>query len=87
MSSKNDTNDLSQISIIFITRPKYDLLTNKHLIDLLYDERKSLISIFSWCNGVYIVALRKDRLALSHGDNHFDILFISLAENHLETNY
>ena len=87
MSSKNDTNDLSQISIIFITRPKNHLLTNKHLIDLLYDERKSLISIFSWCNGVYIVALGKDRLALSHGDNHFDILFISLAENHLETNY
>ena len=87
MSSKNDTNDLSQISIIFITRPKNHQLTNKHLMDFLYDEMKSLISIFSRCNSVNIVALRKDRLALSQGDNHFDILFISLAENHLETNY
>ena len=58
-------------------------------MDLLYDEMKRLISIFSWCNGVNIVALRKDRLALSVGDKHFDIilLFISLAENHLQTNY
>ena len=48
---------------------------------------KSLISIFSWGNGVNIVALREDRLALSHGDNHFDILSITLAENHPQTNY
>ena len=34
-----------------------------------------------------IVALRKDRLALSHGDNHFDLLSITLAEIHLQTNY
>ena len=47
---------------------------------------KSLISIFSWGNGVKIVALRKDRLALSHEDNHFDIIFITLAVNHLGTN-
>ena len=66
MSSNNDTKELSQISLIFITRPLNHLHTNKQLTDLLYNEMDSLISIFSWCNGVDIVALRKDRLALSH---------------------
>ena len=86
MSSNNDTKALSQVSVILITRPKNHLLTNKELIDILYNEMKSLSSIFSRCNGVKIVVLRKDRLALSHGDNHFDLLFITLTENHLHTN-
>ena len=86
MSSNNATKALSQVLLILITRPSNHLLTNKQLIDLLYNEMKSLNSIFSWCNGMKIVVLRKDRLALSHGDNHFDILFITLAENHLHTN-
>ena len=33
-----------------------------------------------------IVVLRKDRLALAHGDNQFDLLFITIAKNHLHTN-
>ena len=86
VSSNNDTKALSQVSVILITRPKNHLLTNKELIDILYNEMKSLSSIFSRCNGVKIVVLRKDRLALSHGDNHFDLLFITLTENHLHTN-
>ena len=87
MSSNNNTKALSQVKIILITRPKNLLLTNKLLINILYNEMKSLNSIFSWCNGVKIVVLRKHRLAISHGDNHFDLLFITLAENHLQTNY
>ena len=43
-------------------------------------EMKSLSSIFSRCNAVKIVVLRKDRLTLSHGDNHFDLFVITLAE-------
>ena len=85
MSCNNGTKSLSQVSHI-ITRPSNHLLTNKQLIDIQYNEMKSLNSIFSSCNGVKIVVLRKDRLSLSHGDNHFDILFITLAENHLHTN-
>ena len=68
MSSNNATKALSQVLLILITRPSNHLLTNKQLIDLLYNEMKSLISIFSRGNGVNIVVLRKDRLALSHGD-------------------
>ena len=83
VSSNNDTKALCQVSIILITRPKNHLLTNKLLFDIIYNEMKSLNSIFSWCNGVKIVVLWKDRLALSHGDNHFDLLLITLAENHL----
>ena len=49
---------------------------HKQPIEILYNEMKSLNSLFSWCNGVKIVVLRKDRLALSHGDNHFDIIII-----------
>ena len=49
---------------------------HKQLIDILYNEMKSLNSIFSWCNGVKIVVLRIHQLALSHGDNHFDIIII-----------
>ena len=90
MSSNNDTKALSpcdnHFSLNFITRPQNNLLTNKRLIDLLYNEMKSLISIFSWCNAVNIVALWKDRLALSHWDNRFDINFTTLPENHLQTN-
>ena len=59
---------------------------HKQLIVLLYIEMKRSSSLFSWCNGVKIVVLRKDRLALSHEDNHFDINFITPAENHLKTN-
>ena len=47
---------------------------------------KSSSSIFSWCRGVKIVVSRKDRIALSHGDNHFDTFVITLAENRLLTN-
>ena len=83
MSSNNDRKALCQVSIILITRPKNHLLTNKLLFDILNNEMKSLNSIFSWCNGVKIVVLWKDRLVLSHGDNHFDLLLITLAENHL----
>ena len=70
MSSNNDTKALSlcdnHFSLNFITRPQNHLLTNKRLIDLLHNEMKCLISFFRWCIGVNIVALRKDRLALSH---------------------
>ena len=70
MSSNNDTKALSlgdnHFSFNSITRPQNHLLTNKQIVDLLYNEMKSLISIFSWCIGVNIVALRKDRLALLH---------------------
>ena len=70
MSSNNDTKALSlcdnHFSLNLITRPQNHLLTNKRLIDLLHNEMKCLISIFSWCIGANIVALRKDRLALSH---------------------
>ena len=73
VSSNNDTKALSlcdsYLSLICITRPKNHLPTNKQLINLLYDEIESLSSIFRWCNGVKIVVSRKDRLALSHGDN------------------
>ena len=86
MASNKDTKALSQVSVILITRPENHLLTNKLLINILYNEMKSLNSIFILCNGVKIVVLRKDRLALSQGDNHFDLLFITLAENHLHTN-
>ena len=41
---------------------------------------KSLSSIFSRWNAVKIVVLRKDRLTLSHGDNHFDLFVITPAE-------
>ena len=90
MSSNNDTKALplcdNHVSLIFITQPENHLLTNKQLIDLLYNEIKSLSSIFSWCTGVKIVVSRKDRLALSHEENHFDMCFVTLAENHLGTN-
>ena len=66
MSSNNATKALSQVLLILITRPQNHLLNNKRLIDLMHNEMKCLISIFSWCIGVNIVALRKDRLALSH---------------------
>ena len=86
-SSNNDTKASSVcdscFSHICITRPKNHLPKNKQLINLLYDEMESLSSIFSWCNGVKIVVSRKDPPALSHEDNH---LFITLAENHLQTN-
>ena len=76
--ANNDTTALSLcdncFSLVFITRPKYHLLTNKQLIDHLYNEMKSLSSIFSLCNGVKIVVSWKDQLALSHGDNNFYIL-------------
>ena len=87
LSSNNDAKALSLcdscFSHICISRPKNDLPKNKQLINLLYDELESLTSILSWCNGVKIVVSRKDPLALSHEDNHF---FITLAENHLQTN-
>ena len=90
MFTNNDTTALSLcdncFSLIFITRPKYHLPTNKQLISLIYNEMESLSSIFRWCNGVRIVDSRKDRLALSHGDNRFDIFLITLRENHLQTN-
>ena len=80
MSSNNDTKALSlcnnHVSLIFITRPSNYLLTNKQLINLLYNQIKSLSSSFSWCNNVIIVVLRKDRLALSHGHNHFDTFLL-----------
>ena len=40
-------------------------------------EMKSLSSIFNRCNGVKIVLLRKDRLALSHGENPFDLFYMT----------
>ena len=90
VSSSNDTKALflcdSHASLIFITYHYNHPLTNKQLIDLLYNETNSLSSIFSWCNGVKIIVLRKDRLALSHGDNHFDTFVLTLPENHLQTN-
>ena len=70
-------------SLICINRPKNNLLTNRQPTNVIYDELESLSSIFTWCNCVKIVVSRKDLLALSHGDNH---LFITLAENHLQTN-
>ena len=57
-------------SHICIHRLKNHLPTKKQLTNLIFDELKSLSSIFSWCNRVKIVVSRKDRLALSHGDNH-----------------
>ena len=87
MSSNNDTKALSLhdsfFSHICITQPKNHLPKNKQLLNLLYDDMESLSSIFSWCNGVKIVVSRKDPRAVSHEDNHF---FITLAENHLQTN-
>ena len=87
MSSNNDTKALSLcdscFSHICITGPKNHLPKNKQPINLLYDDMESLSSILRWCNGVKIVVSRKDPRALSHGDNH---LFITLAENHLQTN-
>ena len=62
---------------------KNHLPKNKQLLNLLYDDVESLSSIFSWCNRVRIVASRKDPRKLSHEDNHF---FITLAENHQQTN-
>ena len=89
VSANNDTTALSLcdncFSLIFITRPKYHLPTNKQLIHLLYNEMERLSSIFRWCNGVRIVVWMKDRLALSHVDNHFEIFCITLDENHLQT--
>ena len=83
MSSNNDTKALSlcdnHVSLFFITRPLNNLLTNKQLIDLLHNKMKSLGSIFSWCNLVNILVSRKDQLALSHGDNRFDIILVTLA--------
>ena len=90
MFSNNNTTAQSLcdncFSFVFTTRPKYRLPTNKQLISLIYNEMKSLSSIFRWCNGVRIVDSTKDRLVLSHGDNHFYIFFITLAENNLQTN-
>ena len=83
MSSNNDTKALSlcdnHVSLIFITRPLNHLLSNKQLIDFLHNEMKSLGSIFSWCNRVNILVSRKDQLALSHGENRFDRIFVTLA--------
>ena len=88
MSSNNDTKGLSlcnnYISLILITRPYNHLLTYKQLIDHLYNQMKSLSSIFSWCKGVKIVILRKDRLALSHGDNHFDNFYNSSLDSSID---
>ena len=50
---------------------------------MIVDDMESLISIFSWCNRVKMVVSRKDPRALSHEDNHY---FITLAENHRQTN-
>ena len=79
VSSNNDTNALSLcdncFAIIFLNRPRNHLPTKKQLIKLLYDEMESLSSIFRWCNGVKIVVSMKERLALSHGHNHFDMFF------------
>ena len=60
VSCNKGTKALSQVSHILITRPSNHLLTNKQLIDIQYNEMKSLNSIFSWCNGVKIIVLRKD---------------------------
>ena len=68
-------------SLIFITRPKNHLPTNNQLINLLHNEMDSLSSIFSWCDGVKMVVSMKDRVALSHGYNHFDMFFIILTES------
>ena len=76
----------NRFSLICIHRPRNHLPTNKQPRNLLYDKMESLSSIFSWCNGVKIVVSMKDRLAFSHGDNHFDMFFIILTENHLQTN-
>ena len=90
VSSNNDTKALSLcdscFSLICITRQKNHLPTNKELINLVYDEMESLSSIFRWCNGVKVVLSMKERLALSHGYNHFDMFFIFQTENHLQTN-
>ena len=87
VSSNNDIKALplcdSCFSHICITRPKNHQPNNKQLVNHLYDDMESWSSILSWCNGVKIIASRKDPLALSHEDNHF---FITLAENHLQTN-
>ena len=65
---------------------KNHLPKNKQLLNLLYDDVESLSSIFSWCNRVRIVVSMKDRLALSHGDNPFDMFCIIVTENRLQTN-
>ena len=72
-------------SLICINRPKNHLPTNKQPTNLIYDELESLSSIFRWCNCVKIVVSRKDRLALSLGDNHFDIfLYNSSSQSSTE---
>ena len=62
MFANNDTTALSLcdncFSLVFITRPKYHLPTNKQLISLYNNEMKSLSSVFRWCNGVKIVVSR-----------------------------
>ena len=87
VSSNNDTKALSLcdncFARILLNQPKNYLPTINNLLTFYVT---CLSSMFSWCSGVKIVVSRKDPRALSHGDNHFDIISITLPENHLQTN-
>ena len=86
VSSNNESKALSvcdnHFSLNFITRPSNDLLKNKQLIVLLYNEMKSLSSILSCCIGLKCVFLTMV-LNLYPKFNLFDLQIICSQANNL----
>ena len=88
-SSNDDTKALflCELHFIFFTsRPLNHQRTNKHPINLCYNDVKNFTSILSFCIGPKCVFSNDDTKALFLCELHFSLIFTSRSLNHKRTN-